>query len=117
MANGKKILIFISHTPFSGSFCEEGLRFALGVGNALVKHDVAIVLIGDGVWFSLKSLNQRDFEKYVKAFSVMNMGLIIEKESLEKTGLSQDIIKSEFKIMARQEIFELIKGSDFTISF
>ena len=117
MADTKKIVIFITHTPFCGDFCVEGLRLALGTGNSMISHDVTIVFAGDGVWFSLKSLKQRDFEKYVQALSALNGTMIVEKESLEERKISDDMIKPEISVMARAAIFEILKGSDFSISY
>lgn len=117
MADSKKIVIFITHTPFCGDFCEEGLRLALGTGNSMISHDVTLVFAGDGVWFALKSLQQRDFEKYIKALSALDGTMIIEKESLDDRKIAEDMIKPEIQIMSRAAIFEILKESDFSISY
>ena len=117
MSDGKKIVTFISHTPFGSQFCEEGLRFALGVGNTQFNHKVTTILIDDGVWLALKTISERDFEKYLKAFSAMDMEFVIEKESLEKRKISEESIKSNFIIKSKPEIFGYIKEADFSICY
>ena len=117
MTDGKKIITFISHTPFGSPFCEEGLRFALGIGNTQFKHKLTTILIDDGVWLALNTISERDFEKYIKAFSVMDMEFIIERESLEKRKISEDLIKSNFTIKAKAEIFDYVKDADFSICY
>lgn len=117
MSDGKKIVTFISHTPFGSPFCEEGLRFALGCSNTRFNHKVTTILINDGVWLALDTITERDFEKYLKAFYAMDMEFIIERESLEKRKISEDKIRASFMIKNRAEIFDYIKEADFSICY
>lgn len=117
MSGGKKIVTFISHTPFGSPFCEEGLRFALGIGNTRFNHKVTTILINDGVWLALDTISERDFEKYLKAFYAMDMEFIIERESLEKRKISEDKIKTSFIVKSRAEIFDYINEADFSICY
>jgi sulfur relay (sulfurtransferase) DsrF/TusC family protein len=118
MIGGKKIITFISHTPFGSPFCEEGLRLALGINNTRFNHKITTILINDGVWLALNTISERDFEKYLKAFFAMDMEFIIEKESLEKRKISEDLIKSNyFIIKSKAEIFDYVKQADFSICY
>lgn len=117
MRSNKTFVTFISHTPFCEKFCEEGLRFALGSGNSMIKHTITAVFICDGVWFAHNNLEQRDFEKYIKAFRSMDMDLIVEKESLEERKISLDNIKKDFKVMERVAIYDILKNCNFSVSF
>ena len=117
MFTNDKIVTFITHSPFCGGFCEEGLRFTLGAGTSMISHDLSLVLVGDGVWFAIKTLEQRDFDKYVKAFSALDGAMIVERESLKERNISEDLLKSEFQVMSRAEVFEILRSSDFSISY
>lgn len=53
----KTVIVTINHPPFSGNFCEEGLRTIVGTQMAVEEQMIRAVFLGDGVYFGLKEAN------------------------------------------------------------
>lgn len=117
MSKGKKVAVIINHSPFSGNFCEEGLRAAAGMGQSQQEHSMKLFLIGDGVWFGLKNSRQHDFLKYIMALKAIDMEMILEQESLDNRKIKTGQLVPDFKVLPRAEILKMIKISNHVITY
>lgn len=114
---GKKVLITISHSPYSTDICKEALRVSLGMSLSLMEISVKTVFTGDGVYFGLKEINNSEYIKYIRNFNAMGMELILEEESVNDRKIKGEFISQEFKTVAGNEIFKMIKEADHVIAF
>lgn len=112
----KTVVVTINHPPFSGNFCEEGLRTVVGVQLSIEAHQVKTVLLGDGIYFALKDMKQDDFQKYLLTMKSMKMDFYLEEESVNEKHVSRDRISDDFKIVPRKEILALLKESDHVLA-
>ncbi len=117
MANGKSVTVLVKNSPFRGNFCEEAMRASIGLASTIDNHTIKLVFIGDGVWFSLKDIKQKEFLKYIISFKAFSMDIAIEKESLEKLNIVDDKVAEDFKIKSRAEILQILKSSDHVFTF
>ncbi|MDQ7821990.1 MAG: DsrE family protein [Candidatus Eremiobacteraeota bacterium] len=113
----KNVALMLNHSPYTGSFCEEGLRVAVGTHMAIEGQSVKTICIGDGVYFGLASLKQGDFLKYIKIFQGMGMELFIEEDSLRDRNIARERLRDDAKVVTRSEILSILKDSEHVLSF
>lgn len=113
----KTIIITFNHPPFSGNFCQEGLRAVVGTQLSIDEQDVKTIFMGDGVYFGLKDVEQQDFQKYLKTMKSSEMDIYLEEESINERHIQKEQLNSDFKILPRTEVLKLFKESDHVLAF
>ncbi|MGB5708021.1 MAG: sulfurtransferase complex subunit TusC [Arenicellales bacterium] len=131
----KKFLYVNRRAPHGSNYAQEGLEVAL-VGAAF-EQDVAMAYIDDGV-FQLKTdqdtseIGTKNFSPTYRALGDYDVKKIyVEKESLEKRGLTQDDLmplvyededddwaeKPMINLVSAAELQDIIEQSDVVLNF
>lgn len=113
----KNIAITINHAPYSGNFCMEGLRSVVGTHLAINEQEVKTLFLGDGVFFGIKTLKEDGFTKFTETLKSMGMEFYLEEESIQQRKIEKTLIREDFKILSRQDIFKILQESDHTLSY
>ena len=117
----KKFLYVNRRAPHGTVYAHEALEVVL-IGAAF-DQDVSLAFIDDGV-FQLKK-DQDTSEIYTKNFSKIYSALemydveklYVERESMEKRGLTEDDLSVDVKIINSSEMKNLITESEVTFNF
>tara|TARA_B100001964_G_scaffold218058_1_gene258700 strand:+ start:692 stop:1042 length:351 start_codon:yes stop_codon:yes gene_type:complete len=112
-----KIMVQFLTRPFGTIHYVEGLRAALGIASGWDEHEVFLLFMGEGAYYTLNGVPRTDSLKYINTLEKLGFGLHVEQESLDELGIDKADVSDEFKIITRQEVFELMKEHDFIIDF
>ena len=113
----KNIVISFNRPPFGSIFYTEGLRAAVGCTAGIDEHEVTMVYLGDGIYFTLKDVDRTDCNKYISTLSSTGAKFYAESESLEERGIKKDLVADDIKIIPRSKILNLFKDADHNIDF
>ena len=117
----KKFLYINRRAPHGSIYAHEALEVVL-IGAAF-EQDVSLAFIDDGV-FQLKKdqdtsdIHTKNFSKIYKALEMYDVEkLFVEKESLDKRGLTEDDLSVDVKVINSSEMKKLITDSEVMFNF
>tara|TARA_B110000438_G_scaffold279733_1_gene304404 strand:- start:469 stop:852 length:384 start_codon:yes stop_codon:yes gene_type:complete len=117
----KKFLYINRRAPHGTIYAHEALEVVL-IGAAF-EQDVSLAFIDDGV-FQLKKdqdtsdIHTKNFSKIFKALEMYDVEkLFVEKESLDKRGLTEDDLSVDVKVINSLEMKKLITDSEVIFNF
>ena len=117
----KKFLYINRRAPHGTIYAHEALEVVL-IGAAF-EQDVSLAFIDDGV-FQLKKdqdtsdIHTKNFSKIFKALEMYDVEkLFVEKESLDKRGLTEDDLSVDVKVINSPEMKKLITDSEVIFNF
>ena len=117
----KKFLYINRRAPHGTIYAHEALEVVL-IGAAF-EQDVSLAFIDDGV-FQLKKdqdtsdIHTKNFSKIYKALEMYDVEkLFVEKESLDKRGLTEDDLSVDVKVINSLEMKKLITDSEVIFNF
>ena len=117
----KKFLYINRRAPHGTIYAHEALEVVL-IGAAF-EQDVSLAFIDDGV-FQLKKdqdtsdIHTKNFSKIFKALEMYDVEkLFVEKESLDKRGLTEDDLSVDVKVINSPEMKKLITDSGVIFNF
>jgi tRNA 2-thiouridine synthesizing protein C len=117
----KKFLYINRRAPHGTIYAHEALEVVL-IGAAF-EQDVSLAFIDDGV-FQLKKdqdtsdIHTKNFSKIYKALEMYDVEkLFVEKESLDKRGLTEDDLSVDVKVISSSEMKKLITDSEVMFNF
>ena len=117
----KKFLYINRRAPHGTIYAHEALEVVL-IGAAF-EQDVSLAFIDDGV-FQLKKdqdtsdIHTKNFSKIFKALEMYDVEkLFVEKESLDKRGLTEDDLSVDVKVINSSEMKKLITDSEVMFNF
>ena len=117
----KNLLYINRRAPHGTIYAHEALEVVL-IGAAF-EQDVSLAFIDDGV-FQLKKdqdtsdIHTKNFSKIYKALEMYDVEkLFVEKESLEKRGLTEDDLSVDVKVINSSEMKKLITDSEVMFNF
>ena len=117
----KKLLYINRRAPHGTIYAHEALEVVL-IGAAF-EQDVSLAFIDDGV-FQLKKdqdtsdIHTKNFSKIFKALEMYDVEkLFVEKESLDKRGLTEDDLSVDVKVINSPEMKKLITDSEVIFNF
>lgn len=117
----KKFLYINRRAPHGTIYAHEALEVVL-IGAAF-EQDVSLAFIDDGV-FQLKKdqdtsdIHTKNFSKIYKALEMYDVEkLFVEKESLDKRGLTEDDLSVDVKVINSSEMKKLITDSEVIFNF
>ena len=117
-----KKFLYINRRAHHGTiYAHEALEVVL-IGAAF-EQDVSLAFIDDGV-FQLKKdqdtsdIHTKNFSKIFKALEMYDVEkLFVEKESLDKRGLTEDDLSVDVKVINSLEMKKLITDSEVIFNF
>ena len=110
---GKKIVFLIRSTPFRDLNNYEAMRASI----ALFDHDVTVVWMGDGVFYSLKASDKGNTQPILRLFKDLNIRLVVDADDLALRGyMSQDVI-TEAELTPHTEVVGALARADSVLSF
>ena len=117
----KNLLYINRRAPHGTIYAHEALEVVL-IGAAF-EQDVSLAFIDDGV-FQLKKdqdtsdIHTKNFSKIYKALEMYDVEkLFVEKESLDKRGLTEDDLSVDVKVINSSEMKKLITDSEVIFNF
>ena len=117
----KNLLYINRRAPHGTIYAHEALEVVL-IGAAF-EQDVSLAFIDDGV-FQLKKdqdtsdIHTKNFSKIYKALEMYDVEkLFVEKESLEKRGLTEDDLSVDVKVINSSEMKKVITDSEVIFNF
>jgi tRNA 2-thiouridine synthesizing protein C len=117
----KKFLYINRRAPHGTIYAHEALEVVL-IGAAF-EQDTTLAFIDDGV-FQLKKnqdttdINTKNFSKTYKALDMYDIEkLYVEKESMEKRGLTKDDLSVDVKVITSKDMQKLIEESEVILNF
>ena len=117
----KNLLYINRRAPHGTIYAHEALEVVL-IGAAF-EQDVSLAFIDDGV-FQLKKdqdtsdIHTKNFSKIYKALEMYDVEkLFVEKESLDKRGLTEDDLSVDVKVINSSEMKKLITDSEVMFNF
>ena len=135
MSESKKFLYLNRKAPYGTIYALESLEVVL-IGAAF-EQDVSLAFVDDGVYQLLKNqdtkgIGMKNFSPTYSALGDYEVNkLYVEKESLEKRGLTVDDLmpltwededqdwaeKDSIKVVTSAELAEIMDGQDVVLSF
>ena len=117
----KKFLYINRRAPHGTIYAHEALEVVL-IGAAF-EQDISLAFIDDGV-FQLKKdqdtsdIHTKNFSKIYKALEMYDVEkLFVEKESLDKRGLTEDDLSVDVKVINSSEMKKLITDNEVIFNF
>ena len=117
----KKFLYINRRAPHGTIYAHEALEVVL-IGAAF-EQDISLAFIDDGV-FQLKKdqdtsdIHTKNFSKIYKALEMYDVEkLFVEKESLDKRGLTEDDLSVDVKVINSSEMKKLLTDSEVMFNF
>lgn len=107
----KNVLLFVSRICFSQDSLIEVLRLAVGLASGLVKHNVAVVFIGDGAVQALAEHNTEACAAYARSAAAHGISFSVDKSSLSLRGLKPEQVITGFSIVSREDIMKMLEDS------
>jgi tRNA 2-thiouridine synthesizing protein C len=117
----KKFLYINRRAPHGTIYAHEALEVVL-IGAAF-EQDVSLAFIDDGVFQLKKNQDTSDIhtKNFSKIYSALEMydveKLYVERESMEKRGLTEDDLSVDVKIINSSEMKNLITESEVIFNF
>ncbi len=111
------ILVMFMNRPFGTIHYVEGLRASLGIASGWDEHEVTLMFMGEGAFYALDGVSRTDSLKYINTLDKLGFNLKVERESLAELGIEEKDIDSDFEVVNRDDVFEMMKENDFTVDF
>lgn len=117
--NNKKIIFIINKSPHSGLYGQECLDIILMC--AAFENKTSILLLDEAIFYLKKTQNSfflsKDMNTLFSSLELYDIGTIfIEKESLQKYGLSERDLGLSTQVYLQQDIPNLLKQFDIIIA-
>lgn len=113
----RTVLITINQAPFGNIFYTEGLRAAVGITSGIDENTATVAYLGDGVYFTLHSVDRKDTEKYIATLQKQGAKMLVERESLKERRIKERDVATEFQIVPRKELLKFVQAADFVVDF
>lgn len=115
-----KILVQLTHPPYSGSHAEDGLDFVLAASN--YGHEVAVLFVGDGVFQLQHNQAPTQGPNHSKRLKMMPLydidDVYVSEHCMAQRGLSEDgLIPLDKHITAMTSIKTLIQQYQHVVTF
>ncbi len=112
-------MVLFLRSPVGSSYFLEGVRVALGILSGTEDHEVTLAYAGSGVRCTIKGV-ERSYSKSM--LDLLKKGVLegrfyVEKESLDKEGLSEKELDENFAVASREKIQKMMSGADVMLSF
>lgn len=109
----KKIVILATSSPFATLNNHEVLRMTLG----LIDLKVSVIWRGDGVYNSVKGVDNRSTQPFIKLFLNLDVGLYVDRGDLEERGLDGAELISEVTALESSDVLDLVNEADVVLTF
>ncbi len=113
----KNVLVTINHAPYGSIYYTEGLRAVVGVTSGIDEHEVQVLYLGEGAYFTLKGVDRTDSLRYLATIEKQGRKLKVERESLQALGVSEAELAEDVEVISRDEALQLVRRADVTIDF
>jgi tRNA 2-thiouridine synthesizing protein C len=117
----KKFMFVNRKAPYGTIYALEGLEVVLI--SAAFDQDVSLVFLDDGVYQlvkgqSTKGIDVKNFSPTYRALEGYDVEkLYVERESLERRGLTEDRLIVPVEVLSADEITRLMEAQDVVIAF
>ncbi len=113
----KKMSVVIRSSPFSWKTFE-ALRQAVG---SAMEHEVSVIFIRDGVYaltdWKPQLIGIEPLDKSIEALDMMGAKIIAEEEALRERGLKLKDWGVDIDKLPKDDICEIIKDSEVTLTW
>jgi len=109
----KNIVVILKKAPHGSLYPAEGLRVAVAVSASETK----VVSIEDSVYAFLKDTDMTLYKHHLDFLKETEIPVFVDKDSLDKRGLSGDDLVDTITVKKRSEILSTIAEADATLTF
>jgi sulfur relay protein TusC/DsrF len=113
----KRVAVVIRKSPFNTCRNSEALRMTVGL--TLGENAIAVIFREDGVYTLLATqpalIGSLEIDKHLETLQLLNVRLIVERESLTERSLSH--LKWDVERLARREVAHLLAESEAIICY
>jgi len=113
----KKLLYSFMRPPFGTVFYTEGWRAAVGATAGIDEHEVTILMLGDGVYYSLKNVDRAENLGYEQTLQKAGVKYYAVKEDLDARGISDNELADDITVIPRTEAYKLYEEADFNLDW
>jgi sulfur relay protein TusC/DsrF len=113
----KRVAVVIRKSPFNTCRNSEALRMTVGL--TLGDNAIAVIFREDGVYTLMATqpalIGSLEIDKHLETLQLLNVRLIVEKESLTERNLSH--LKWDVERLAQREVAHLLAESEAIICY
>ena len=116
LQGGKNVVLTVSTINSSGLV--EALRLAVGIATGKKGHKVSVIFTGDGVAHCISGARgnsaelSKAFENFYLASRAHGVALYLDKHCLSLRSISENSVRSEMKILEREEMLSMLSRAD-----
>lgn len=109
----KSIVVILRKAPHGSLYPAEGLRVAVAVSAS----ETTVVSIEDSVYAFLKDSDMTLYKHHLDFLKEAEIPVLVDKDSLEKRGLTGDYLLDAAMAKEHSEILDAIAEADVTLTF
>ncbi len=113
--NEKKVLILIRRRPFGTVINFEGWRAAVGMFG--MDHSPTILLVDDGVYAALKSMDQKPIRLFKSTYDSFGGKTCVSKASMDERSISEDELHEGMDILDSDAVGRAFEENDIVLTF
>ena len=100
----KKIVLTVHNFPRAWGPLREVLHTAVGLASGPPRHQVSIILMGDGVVHGLKGQELPGTGAWIRSALAHKVEFYVDQQGMMLRGLTEGQMRQEFKAMSRDRI-------------
>lgn len=115
---GKRVLVMVRHGAWNDDRAREALRMALGL--EIADHDVTVAFVEAGVGAAVacrpEQAGRPPWCEYLEMLRMLGHRLWVEKESLERLGLTPETICAGAEVVPRAALAAALWEADVALA-
>lgn len=109
----KKLVTLISSSPFGELNNYEALRSSI----VFYDHNLWVVWIQDGVYFTLETTDKTKTQPFLRLACDLSIKLQVVREDLVERGLSDSKLMQGIHVIDNSEYIDLLSNADVVMSY
>lgn len=97
----KKVVLTVQSVPRDWGALREVLHTAVGLAAGPPRHQVTVILLGDGVVHGVRGHDLPGTATYMTAARAHGIEFFVEQQGMLLRGFSEDQFREEFKVVSR----------------
>ena len=109
----KKVVLLISSSPFSTLNNYEALRSAI----ALYDHEVSIIWHEDGVYCTLRSVDNTRIQSFLRLTGDLDIKLFVSGADLKERGIDEAEVMLKVAVICKAGLIEALGKAQVVLNF
>mgnify|MGYP001567949752 CR=1 FL=1 len=111
--------VLVRRPPLNSIYASEALRQSVGL--VLAPLDISVLLLDQAAWLSVplapEAIEAPPVKKHVDMLLLLKHRVLVERESLERYGVSPDAVLPGVGIVSARQVAEEVAAADAVIVF